>query len=105
MRRIALTLWALSPLAAWAQSGEVPARDLLSFPIGLTAEPAALGTITGAGLWNPATALLPDGSRWRVSASAMSAPSDISVSAQIFTLATAWRDTTFGLSVARAQVA
>ncbi len=104
MRRIAFTVLSLSPLAAWGQSGEIPGRDLLTFPVGLTAEAPALGTTAGSGMWNPATALLPDGSRWRLSASAMNAPSDIAVSAQIFSVATAWRSTTFALSVTRASV-
>jgi hypothetical protein len=91
-------------MAAWGQSAEIPGRDLLTFPIGLTAEAPALGTTSGTGMWNPATALLPDGSQWRLSASAMNAPSDIAVSAQLFSVATAWRSTTFGLSVARASV-
>src|ERR1035437_11111193 len=68
MRRIAFTVLTVSPLAAWGQSGEIPGRDLLTFPIGLVAESAALGTTAGSGLWNPATALLPDGFRWRLSA-------------------------------------
>lgn len=55
-------------------------------------------------MWNPATVLLPDSSRWRLSVSAMNAPSDISVAAQLFSVAAAWRGTTFGLSVARAAV-
>jgi hypothetical protein len=105
MRRIAFTLLTVSPLAAWGQSGEIPGRDLLTFPIGLVAEAAALGTTGGSGLWNPATALLPDGSRWRLSASAMNAPSDIAVSAQLFSVDGTWRGTTLGLSVARAGVA
>jgi hypothetical protein len=105
MRRIAFTVLTVSPLAAWGQSGEIPGRDLLTFPIGLVAESAALGTTGGSGLWNPATALLPDGYRWRLSASAMNAPSDIAVSAQLFSLAGTWRGTTLGLSVARAGVA
>ena len=104
MRRIAFTVLSLSPLAAWGQSGEIPGRDLLTFPIGLTAEAPALGTTAGTGMWNPATALLPDGSHWRLSASAMNAPSDIAVTAQLFSLSTVWRNTTFGLSVARASV-
>lgn len=104
MRHIVFTVLALCPVAAWGQSGEIPGRDLLTFPIGLTAEAPALGTSAGSGLWNPATALLPDSSRWRLSVSAMNAPSDISVSAQVFSVATAWRGTTFGLSVARAAV-
>ena len=104
MRRIAFTVLTFSPLAAWGQSGEIPGRDLLTFPIGLVAEAAALGTTAGSGLWNPATALLPDGFRWRLSAAAMNAPSDIAVSAQLFSAAAAWRGTTFGLSVVRAGV-
>src|ERR1035437_3617345 len=60
MRRIVFTVLTLSPLAAWGQSGEIPGRDLLTFPVGLTAEAPALGTTAGTGLWNPATALLPE---------------------------------------------
>jgi hypothetical protein len=104
MRRIVFTLLTVSPLAAWAQSGEIPGRDLLTFPIGLSAESAALGTTTGSGLWNPATALLPDGFNWRLSVAAMSAPSDIAVSAQLFSITSQWRGTTIGLSVTRASV-
>jgi hypothetical protein len=58
MRRIVFTVLTISPSAAWGQSGEIPVRDLLTCPVGLTAE--ALGTAAGTGLWNPATALLPD---------------------------------------------
>lgn len=105
MRRIAFTVLTVSPLAAWGQSGEIPGRDLLTFPIGLVAEAPALGYTGGSGLWNPATALLPEGFRWRLSAAAMNAPSDIAVSAQLFSAAAAWRGTTLGLSVARAGVA
>ncbi len=104
MRRIAFTLLAISPAAAWGQSGEIPGRDLLTFPIGLAAEAPALGTAAGSGLWNPATALLPTGFGWRLSVAAMNAPSDIAVAAQLFSIAGAWRGTTFGLSVTRASV-
>ncbi len=104
MRRIAFTLLAIGPVAAWGQSGEIPGRDLLTFPIGLTAEAPALGTTAGTGLWNPATVLLPDGYSWRLSVAAMSAPSDIGVDAQLFSVVGAWRGTTFGLSVTRASV-
>src|ERR1035437_4873330 len=104
MRRIVFTVLTLSPSAAWGQSGEIPGRDLLPFPVGLTAEAPALGTTAGTGLWNPATALLPDGFHWRLSAAAMNAPSDIAVAAQLFSVAAEWRRTTFGLSVTRASV-
>ncbi|HVT38106.1 MAG TPA: hypothetical protein VHE78_03615 [Gemmatimonadaceae bacterium] len=87
-----------------AQSRDIPARDLLTFPLGLTAEPAALGIQSGAGLWNPATALLPDGARWRLSAAAMNTSDDIGVTAQLGSVTGIWRRTTIGLSVARALV-
>ena len=104
MRRIVFTVLTLSRLAAWGQSGEIPGRDLLTFPVGLMAEAPALGTIAGTGLWNPATALLPDGFHWRLSAAAMNAPLDIAVAAQLFSVAAEWRRTTFGLRVTRAWV-
>jgi hypothetical protein len=104
MRRIAFTVLAIWPFAARGQSGEIPGRDLLTFPIGLSAEAPALGTTTGSGLWSPATALLPDGFRWRISAAAMNAPTDIAVDAEIFSIDAAWKNTTYGLSVTRAAV-
>lgn len=105
MRRIAFTVLALSPIAAWGQSGEIPGRDLLTFPIGLTADAPALGNTSGSGLWNPATALMPEGYRWRLSVAAMNAPADIAVAAHIFSVASEWRNTTIALSVTRASVA
>jgi hypothetical protein len=104
MRRIAFTVLAIGPLAAWGQSGEIPGRDLLTFPLGLTAEAPALGNTAGTGLWNPATALLPEGFHWRLSVAAMNAPTDIAVAAQLFSVAGEWKNTTIGLSVARASV-
>jgi hypothetical protein len=104
MRRIAFTVLALSPLAAWGQSGEIPGRDLLTFPIGLTAEAPALGNTSGTGLWNPATVLLPDGYRWRLSVAAMNVPADIGVAAQIMSVAGEWKNTTIALTVAHASV-
>lgn len=105
MRRIAFTVFTICPFAAWGQSGQIPGRDLLTFPIGLTAEAPALGVTAGSGFWNPATVLLPDGYDWRVAASAMNAPSDIAVSAQLFSIATRVRGTTLGVSVTLASVA
>jgi hypothetical protein len=104
MWRIAFAFLAVAPLTAQAQSREIPGRDLLTFPLGLTAEPAALGMQTGTGLWNPATAILPDGARWRLSAAAMNTSDDIGVTAQLGSVTGTWRRTTIGLSVARAVV-
>lgn len=104
MWRRAFAICALYPAVGGAQAGVIPGRDLLAFPLSLSAEAAALGTLAGNGLWNPATVCLPDGSRWRLSAASMSAPTDISVSAQVGSIAGFWRGTTFAITVARAAV-
>jgi hypothetical protein len=105
MWRIAFaSLW-LAPAAGLSQSRLIPGRDLLEFPVGLAAESSALGDQTGMGLWNPATALLPPGARWRLAAASMSAPADVAVSAQAGSVAGSWRGSTFAFTVARAAVA
>ena len=104
MWRLAFALFFLYPAAGSAQADAIPGRDLLAFPLSLTAEAAALGTFAGNGLWNPATVCLPDSGRWRLSAASMSAPTDISLSAQVGSIATVWRRTTFAITVARAAV-
>ena len=104
MRRIAFACLFSLPSAAAAQSREIPGRDLLAFPLGLIAEPAPLGMQSGTGLWNPATAILPDGSRWRLTAAAMNTSDDAGVTAQLGSVSGAWRKTTFGVSVVRASV-
>ncbi|MGH7618398.1 MAG: hypothetical protein ACREPM_14335 [Gemmatimonadaceae bacterium] len=45
-------------LAGQAASQQVPGRDLFEFPLGLLAEPAALGSQMAASLWNPAMGAL-----------------------------------------------
>jgi hypothetical protein len=104
MWRLAFALSLVYPAAGRAQADAIPGRDLLAFPLGLSAEAAALGTLAGNGLWNPATAWLPDSARWRLSAASMSAPTDISVSAQVGSVAGRWRGTTLAITVARAAV-
>ena len=99
-----MILLGLTPTAMAAQL--VPGRDLLAFPLGLAAEAPALGTISGFGLWNPASILLPSGTRLRLAVGTMSAPVDVAVTAQIATVAARWRDgTTFAVGVAHASVA
>lgn len=87
-----------------SQSGAIPGRDLLAYPIGLVSEAAALPGILGAGLFNPATATLTPSDGWRLAAAAMSTPSDLSASANSFAVGRAWRGTTFTASVLRAAV-
>jgi hypothetical protein len=99
-----LALAAFAPAVGFGQSGAIPGRDLLAYPIGLVSEAAALPGILGAGLFNPATATLGAADGWRLAAAAMASPSDIGASANSFALGRAWRGTTFTVSVLRAAV-
>ena len=90
---------------AVAASLQVPGRDLLDFPIGNLAEGAALATASGDGFRNPATAVLGLGERARFSASAISSPSVMGLSAQAASIsATVPRAMTATLSIVRASV-
>lgn len=96
-----LVLWT----PAEAESLQVPARDLLDFPIGNLAEGAALATASGDGFRNPATAVLAPGERARFSASAISSPSVMGLSAQSASISAAVpRDVTATVSIVRAGV-
>jgi hypothetical protein len=105
MRCIAFAAALVLPAIANGQSREIPGRDLLTFPLGLTAEAGPLATQSGSGFWNPATALISPGNQWRLGAAAMNTADDIGVSAQIGFVAGSWLGTTIGLTVARADVA
>ena len=104
MRRFSFALFAIVPVTASSQAAAIPGRDLLTFPIGLTAEAPALATQTGSGIWNPATTVLADGNRWRIAAASLSAPTEVAISAQLAAAATTWRGTTIGLSMLHASV-
>jgi hypothetical protein len=84
----------------------VPARDLLEFPIGTVAEAPVLATISGDGLWNPASIFLRNGSRLRVTAGALHGPAAQGVTAQLLAAAVRVGErTTAGLAISRASVA
>jgi hypothetical protein len=106
MRRIALATIAGGVLFGRVLEAQlVPGRDLLSFPLGLTAEAPAFGTNAGFGLWNPASVAVPAGARLRLAVGTMNAPVDVAVQAQLATVAGRWRNgTTFALSIASASV-
>lgn len=105
MRRSALLLFGSVLLPGSLAAQLVPGRDLLSFPLGLTTEAPALGTTAGFGLWNPASVMVPDGSRARLAVGTMSAPVDVAVTAQVATVAGRWRDgTTVAIGIAHASV-
>ena len=106
MRCIGFALSLICSALLEGQSREVPGRDLLNFPLGLTGEAPPLGVQAGTGLWNPASALIEDSARWRVSVASMNAsPDDIGLSAQVGAIAVRWHQTTFGVTIARAAVA
>lgn len=86
------------------QNAEIPGRELLRFPVGLIAEPAALPGLFGGGFWNPASTLLPEGASWRLSVGAMSTPSDVSVSANTGAITGRWKGSSLTLSFVRAAV-
>ncbi len=106
MRRLAVLSATLALTARPLAAQLVPGRDLLAFPLGLTAEAPALGTTAGFGIWNAASVAIPVGSRLRMAVGTMSAPVDLAVSAQLATVAARLGDgTTIGLSVVSASVA
>ncbi len=66
-----------------ANAQQVPARDLLEFPIGSIAEPASIATLLSSGVWNPAAVQMPAGERVRVGILALNSPIDQGVSEQL----------------------
>ena len=101
---IALTGIVLAARSGHTQRAEIPGRDLLGFPLGLVAEPAALPGVLGLGLWNPASAMLPSTARMSLAVAAMNTPADLSVSAQAASVSVRWRGSTVTASLARAAV-
>jgi hypothetical protein len=92
-------------LPGGASAQAVPARDLLEFPIGTVGEAPVMATIAGDGLWNPASILLRNGSRLRVTAASLHGPDDQGVTGQLLAAAYQLRQrTTIGLSIVRASV-
>ena len=88
-----------------SQAQVVPGRDLLELPLATVAEAPVLATLAGDGLWNPATILLRNGDRFRISAASLEGPRDQGVSAQLLAVSYAIRPrTTLGLAVSRASV-
>src|SRR5690348_4556921 len=55
MSRLAFAAFASVILSASAAAQEVPARDLLEFPLGLMADAPPLSNRMAASLWNPAS--------------------------------------------------
>ncbi len=83
----------------------VPARDLWEFPLGAVLEPAALASEPGGGLWNPASARMRGGDRWRVGVAALTSGAEQSVDGQMLSVAVRRSSgVTLALSVASTSV-
>lgn len=96
---------AMTSIARLGIAQVVPGRDLLELPLATVAEAPVLATLAGDGLWNPATILLRNGARLRISAASLEGPQDQGVSAQLLAAAYALQPrTTVGLAVSRAAV-
>jgi hypothetical protein len=79
MSRFIFAAFGLICFAGAATAQQVPGRDLLEFPVGLLAEAAPLSVQMPAGLWNPAMAALPAGTRAAVGFAALTSPQDLGV--------------------------
>jgi hypothetical protein len=105
MRRMLICGLAAFGWATGLRAQPVPARDLWQFPLGAIFEPPALASEPGAGLWNPATAALRDGDRFRLGVAALNTGAAQGVDGQL--LGAAWRrasGTTLAVSLGRASI-
>ena len=83
----------------------VPGRDLLQYPIGALAEPQGLALDAGDGFQNPASVLLPVGTRLRASVTALNTGREQGLAGQLATVAIAIpQGATVAISAARASV-
>lgn len=87
MQRLHFALLASFIVGRTALSQDVPARELLEFPIGTIGAPGVLFRQAGHGLWNPATIAQPRDTKLQVSVASLSAPADQGVNAQLLSVA------------------
>jgi hypothetical protein len=106
MSRLMFVAAGVLGLGHQASGQQIPARDLLEFPIGLMGEASALAREMGGGLWNPANMALARPDRVQVSVSALNSPIDQGVTAQLGALAIVLpRGLTASVSATSARVA
>ncbi|MBM4193791.1 MAG: hypothetical protein FJ202_05350 [Gemmatimonadetes bacterium] len=102
------TLALLSGQAAFAQAGQAPARDLLTYPLGLIGESAALPTTPAGAFWNPSALVATGESAAKhpsgLSGAMLSTPSDIGLRATTFGATGAFRNYAWTLSLAHVTV-
>lgn len=105
MRRFIFAALLVGAGADGAAAQQVPARELLEFPIATVAEPPALSRRVAGALWNPALLAPLAGGATRISAAALNTPIAQGVTAQYLGIGHGLRGGfAVGASVARAQV-
>ena len=87
MQRLNFAVLASLIVGSTALAQDVPARELLEFPIGTIGAPGVLFRQSGHGLWNPATIAQPRDTKLQVSVATLSAPAEQGVSAQLLSVA------------------
>lgn len=74
MSRLAFAAFASVILSASTAAQEVPARDLLEFPLGLMADAPALSSRMPASLWNPASRAMTAAQRAEIGVAGLTTP-------------------------------
>ncbi|MEP6493596.1 MAG: hypothetical protein ABJF01_13005 [bacterium] len=91
--------------AAVAAAQHVPGRDLLEFPLGLTAEAAPLSSQMTGGLWNPASIAIRSPTRGEIGFAGLTTPQEQGVKLEAVAAAYRFRpNLTASLSYAQASV-
>jgi hypothetical protein len=83
MRRLLFAAMMCGGMATPSLAQQVPARDLLDFPIGAIAEPSALAYTLSSGLWNPAAVALAAHETVKAGLVALNSPIEQGVSEQL----------------------
>ncbi len=105
MRHLLFAALICGGMATPSIAQQVPARDLLDFPIGAMGEAPALASRLPSGFWNPAAIDLAKSERLMLGVSALNSPIEQGVSAQVFA-ASFWvpRDAVVTASIVTAGV-
>jgi hypothetical protein len=87
MQRLNFAVLASFIVGSAALAQDVPARELLEFPIGTIGAPGVLFRQSGHGLWNPATIAQARNTKLQVGVATLNAPADQGVNAQLLSIA------------------
>lgn len=87
MQRLHFALVGSLIVGRTALAQDVPARELLEFPIGTIGAPGVLFRHAGHGLWNPATITQPHDTKLQASVATLTAPAEQGVNAQLLSIA------------------